>query len=218
MCSRARLGAVAVIFSTLFALRAEAYPFYIDVQGGPAEFTGTSGALFQSGLGNASNYGGSAALGFFYSPFELRDLFDIQIGAEGWWMECSTTSMPFYSDTEPYLEIRAQLWMLYFSGGVAPWVWRRTQNTFGLDNYSLASGSMSYLFEAGILYPLTPRFSMGVTAVIQYFDTNGVLDPAPAVSLNFAMRFHFSLFGIGGDSPHEAGGSLEYTGWRYIGK
>ena len=200
----------------LFPLSAQAYPFYIDVQGGLGEYFDTTSPLFNSGTSGATGYGLSGEVGFFYTPFEPRDGLDLQIGLQNVYLTASQGSS-YYSTLVPYPAIRAQFWMAYASVGFAPFVFRRSQNGAGVDNFSEAPSTFGYLGEVGLLYAATPKFSMGAGFTLQWFSSGGVVDSQPAASLNFVMRFYFSLFGVGQDGPAK-GGSSEYQGWRYLGK
>jgi hypothetical protein len=194
---------------------AAAYPFYFDVQGGAAELTSTSIPIF-NGAGGSSSFGIGGGFGLFYTPIEPHGGVDFQIGIQTLTL-FPTQGSNYYGILAPYPAVRLQLLMLYATFGLTPFVWQRSQVGPGVDFFSQAPNTLGYLGEFGILYPATPKFSMGGGLSMQYFSTSGVINTSPALSIHFVMRFYFNLFGIGQDGPAEAN-PLEYKGWRYIGK
>lgn len=195
---------------------AHAYPFYVDFQAGGGKYLTTNHGMFGNSQAGASNLGMGANLGLFYSPLEAHRGFDIQVGLESVFFGAQAGSS-YFSNLTPYGVIRVQIMMIYASAGISPFTFQRTGLGPGIDNMGLASNTLAYFVEGGALYAATPKFSMGLTSNFQFFSSSGVLATQPQASLNFVMRFYFNFMGIGMDS---AGGprTLEYDGWRYIGK
>lgn len=209
------LGVVAVATSVT-SRKAHAYPFYFDVQGGMARYMDTSTPLFNSGVSGSSDLGLDFAFGLFYTPIEPHNGFDFQIGIQNLYTT-ATEATSYYSTFIPYGAVRVQMWMAYASLGLSPFVWRRSEESSGLDNLGKAPSTLAYLTEIGLLYPATPKFSMGGSLTLQWFTSSGVFSAQPAASINVVMRFYFNMFGIGQDGPGQAN-PLEFEGWRYIGK
>jgi hypothetical protein len=201
--------------TTVTTRKALAYPFYIDSQLGMSQFRGTDG-LFGTGDSTASSYGVGANLGFFYSPFDAASGFDFQIGLQGQF-SLATQGTKNYGLLAPYGVIRLQFLSAYFSAGFTPLIWRRTDTSSGVDNFALATSTMSYLTEVGYLYSATPKFSLGGAVSAQWFISSRGFGSQPLTALTFVMRFYFSLFSHG-DGSGAGGTPLEYNGWRYIGK
>ena len=206
---------LASLATTVTSPDARAYLFYFDVQAGASEFLSTSYSFLSPGGSGASDVGLGANLGVSDSPIEPHGGMDFQFGITTLY-DNVTQATNNYGILAPYGAFRIQFLSAYATLGITPFVWRRSMQTSGVDNFSQAPNTLAYLGELGVLYSATPKFSLGAALNLQWFTVSGSSNAQPAASLNFVMRFYFNLFNIGNDGPGSAT-PLEYSGWDISG-
>jgi hypothetical protein len=107
-----------------------------------------------------------------------------------------------------YPVLRLQISRLYFSLGATPFVMRSLDYNGVSSGLSRITDATSYLGEVGVLFPITPKVSFGLSATAEYVHENSVSSPNPIGSANAFLRFYFGF----GDGSHN---SSEFYGWRY---
>jgi hypothetical protein len=102
---------------------------------------------------------------------------------------------------------------MYVGIGVSPIIWRRVMDNAALSNFSRASTTYAALLESGLLWALTPEFSLGTSVGTQWVYSNGTLGPKPALDAMGLMRFYFGFTDGSGSGGSRS--SNEFKGWRY---
>ncbi len=183
---------------------AHASYFYTEAAPTLSEFRGGS-PFFGSGLDSPTSIGLGYSFGFFFSldnaPIQL------QIGVVNR-MDNSSDQGNSLTLLTVYPELRLQITRLFVGAGVTNVVFSRDETISGIDNLGRSASSLAYLVEAGVLFPITPKFSFGGSGTLEYVKTGGNLSPSPAVSANILLRFYFGF-------SHGGGSSNEFKGWRY---
>ena len=204
------LGKLSIIlfFWLLFATGPTAWAgpaFYADA-GASAVQIHTPSPFWGNGVPSASlGYGLSYGLWTTFSQSEPA--INIQFGVQSRYSSASGTGAS-YGFMAAYPEIRLQLSRLYFSFGATPFVMKSLDYNGTSSSLSRISDATSYLGEAGILFPITPKVSFGLSAAAEYVHENSVSSPNPIASANAFLRFYFGF----GDGSHN---SSEFHGWRY---
>ncbi len=188
--------------------------FYTDVQGGisqfrsPEAFFGIEDGAGVSDLGLAFNIG-------LFKSFSNSPKMDFQLGLQ--YRFDSVTQGAYNMATHaPYLLARIQVMALYVSGGISPLMYKRFSGAPGLiDGLTPATGALGLMGEAGLLWSVTPRFSLGAAAAAQWVTVNGSASPAPIINILGSMRFYYGFSNESGSGGRRT--PLEYEGWRYIG-
>ncbi len=197
-------------------LPCQAARFYVDWQNGLSQFRSVD-QLMGQGEGAASGLGFSAGLGIFMSPLSSVRRFDLQIGLSLDALTGSQGTLGLGLAT-PFFVARLQYSFFYLSGGVSPFVYSRAVeggSPFGFDGFIRNPGNVAVLAEAGILYGMTPKYSLGLSLTPRVFYKEGAWLLNPSSSIRLVMRFYWGLPNRGGSSSDS---SFEYDGWRYIGK
>src|SRR5260221_595281 len=111
----------------------------------------------------------------------------------------------------PYLAGRLQLSCFYFGGGVAPFVYRSPtmSGTGGFMGFEHANNTLAYFGEVGILWAVTPMFTLGAAVNETFVNVSGMPPAAQALDITLALRFYLSV------DNRSTGGSSEFKGWRY---
>jgi hypothetical protein len=134
----------------------------------------------------------------------------IQFGLVGRYTSTSSSSpQATYGFMAAYPAFRLQLSRLYFSAGATPFVWKSLTYNGTSSSFSRSVGGIAYLGEAGLLFPVTPRFSFGTSVSVESVHTSAGSGPSPIGSANFFMRFYY---GFGSETQTK---SNEFHGWRY---
>jgi hypothetical protein len=182
--------------------------FYVDAGGAvthihsPDPFYGTG--IPSSGTGYGLN------LGIFTTFTERSPAINLQFGLEDRYTSTSNSAAgASYQFMAAYPVLRLQVTRLFLSAGVTPLVWRGETLNGVTTSLSQVSSALSYLGEAGLLLPVTPKFSFGISGSGEWVSVGSSSSPRPIMSGNFFMRFYFD-FGSG-----EYHNSSEFHGWRY---
>ena len=196
---------ISVIF--LGSSMAHAGSFYVETAGGVAKFQQASpfygaSAPNSTGIGYDTDIALMANLGSG-GPIEFH------VGLQNRLSSASAGSQNYLFEAL-YPEVRVQFSRIYLSFGATPLVWMRNQTTPGLDQIASASGALSMLGEAGMLWPITPEFSLGLAAGAQAVKSSGTLSPKPILDGTVLMRFYFGFFKSGSEASSD-----EFKGWRY---
>ncbi len=206
-----------------FSVPANANIFYVELAGGLSSFQNGS-PLFGVGAPTASQWSYAYNSSFFMTLGDGKNPLDIQFGVQGRFSNGWYTTDPSapnnsnttnYSVVAAYPMVRLQLSKIYLGLGATPFLWKHSGIETGLplDN---ATGSIAAIGEAGLLWAVTPEFSLGLGAAGQWFSTGGSLGPAPFLDLTASMRFYFGSAGKWGSGESVSkSGSNEFKGWRY---
>jgi hypothetical protein len=161
----------------------------------PSPFWGAGSP--SAGLGYGANYG-------IWTTFTSGEpVLNIQFGIQDRYSSASGNGAS-YGFMAAYPELRLQLSRLYFTFGASPFVMKSGSGT----SLSRVTDATSYLGEVGVLFPITPKVSFGLSAAAEYVHENSVSSPNPIASGNAFLRFYFGF----GDGSHN---SSEFHGWRY---
>jgi hypothetical protein len=201
--------ASAVTFTPGIVSLAYGAAFFVETGGGISQIRGGE-AFFGSDLPGVSGFGGSFNLGVFYNFTDMREPMAFQFGLHERYSSASTAN--YFSTHAPYAVIRIQVSRIYVSGGVSPLVYKRLSDSPGIDHFEKSLSTLSYLAEAGVLWPITEEFSLGASTSLQFVRASGIsaFSPKPIVDLGVSMRFYF------GHSTGASGkSSVEWPGWRY---
>jgi hypothetical protein len=188
---------------------AHASSFYFDLGGGISQYRNAdvfAGATVPS----ISDFGVSANAGLFFC---LGDgALEFHLGIQDRFSNIIQGANSFGIHS-PMAMVRIQIARIFLSAGYTNMVFRRLGTSFGFDNFQSLTGATSYAAEVGFLFPLTPKFSIGLLTGGQYVSSPSGLSPAPTIDIGAVMRFHFGFFGSSEKSTR--GNSNEYEGWRY---
>jgi hypothetical protein len=165
----------------------------------PAPFWGFG--VPSASLGYGLNYG-------IWTTFSTNEpVINLQFGIQDRY-ESATGNGASYGYMAAYPELRLQISRLYFTAGYTPFVMKSLDYNGTSTGLSRVSDATAYLGEAGILFPITPKVSFGLSASVEYVHENSVASPNPIAAGNAFLRFYFGF----GDGSH---GSSEFHGWRY---
>jgi hypothetical protein len=178
--------------------------------GGIAKYQQTS-PFFGSSTDGSTGYGFALNNGIFINWGGDTRAIAFQLGLQHR-LNSAADSKATYSVQAAYPVMRLQFSRIYFGAGYTPFVWKRSNAQGGLENFSSTSSTSALLAEAGLLMPVTPKFSMGLQAGAQFISGGGAQSPSPIWDATASMRFYFGFFGSGGGSSHSSG---EFKGWRY---
>ncbi|MCM2276595.1 MAG: hypothetical protein NDJ89_00785 [Oligoflexia bacterium] len=205
-------SALLLLLSLLFAPSAQAVTFYVESGMGTSFFRGGE-AFFAPEGSSRTGYGLAFNLGFFMVLSDGSAPVELHFGLQPRYSTASQTSS--YTLLAAYPVARLQISRLYVAGGMTPFVWRRMGASAGFDAISAVSSALATYGEVGILWPVTPDFSLGLAGTAQYVSSGGTRSPSPAVDLAMTMRFYLNWGKRGGDSGGASSGSNEFQGWRY---
>jgi hypothetical protein len=210
--TRLRVAAIALLWGapllTSPTIAHAGAAFYVDAGGSithikaPEPFYGTGVSSVEFGYG--------LNFGIFTTFTERSPALNLQFGLEDRYTSSAAgapgDSMQFMA---VYPVLRLQLSRLFLSVGATPLVYRGDTINGVSTSLTSVSGAISYLGEAGLLMPVTPKFSFGASGSGEWVDSGSTLSPKPILAANFFMRFYFD-FGSG-----ETMNSSEFKGWRY---
>jgi hypothetical protein len=197
------------LFLLCSPLWAQASSFYFDLGGGISQYRNAN-TFAGASVPSPTDMGLSANAALFFSLGEGALEFHLGIQERFSNITQGANSFGVHS---PMAMARIQLARIFLSFGYTTFVWQRLGTGFGIDGFNPLSGATSYAVEVGFLFPLTPKFSIGLLTGAQYVSVGGNLSPAPAMDIGAVMRFHFGFFGTSEKSTR--GSSNEYEGWRY---
>lgn len=197
---------------TLLAIQAPsaaASSFYFEFAGGIAQYRQSEG-IGGSQVDSTSNIGAAVNSTLLFSFDIEKSAVQFQIGVQDRFSLVSSRNMNLGLHV-PYAVLRLQITKIFVGVGYAPMVWKRVSDTTGIDNFNRLTDGKSIMGEAGLLWSVTPKFSLGAAAGMQMVSASGVNGPRPAFDLTALMRFYFGFMGDGKSSR----GSNEFMGWRY---
>jgi hypothetical protein len=202
------LARALAVFVALFASDAWAVSIYAEAGGAVSQFHGNT-PFFGPGTDNPSGLGYGVDFGAYVSFSGGSAPTDFQLGFQERLSAGSLGSVS-YSIISFYPTARLQISRLYLSGGVSPWVYRGTT----LSDFKPVQSALAYDGEAGFLIPITPRFSFGVGASVEFVSVGGTSGPAPVIQGFGLMRVYWGVGSTGGGDS-SSGTSNEWRGWRY---
>jgi hypothetical protein len=207
-----RLGTLfAFLLLTLNAKSAAASgSLYYDLAGGVSKFQQTS-PFFGNTTQSSTGFGFALNNGIFVNWGGDKRAFAFQLGLQHR-MSSASDAAASYAVQAAYPVMRFQFTRFYVGTGFTPFVWKRSNALGGVDNFSSAKGTSALLAEAGLLMPVTPKFSLGTQASAQFMTSGGTKSPNPILDATVSMRFYFGFFGSGGGDSQSSG---EFKGWRY---
>lgn len=205
-----QIASLALLLFTLGTSPAAASgSFYYDLAGGLAKYQQTS-PFFGKNTQGSTGYGFALNNGLFINWGSDQRAFAFQLGIQHRLSSASDANAS-YAVQAVYPVMRLQFSRIFLGMGYTPFIWKRSNAQGGVDEFQSATSTSALLAEAGLLMPVTPKFSMGAQASAQYMSGGGVKSPNPIWDATFAMRFYFGFFGSGGGSQT----SGEFKGWRY---
>ncbi len=206
--ARAATIALLAVLSLGATPAAASGSIYYDLAGGLAKYQQTS-PFFGSKTDGSTGYGFALNNGVFINWGGESRAFAFQLGAQHRLSSASDTNAS-YGVQAAYPVMRLQFSRIYIGTGYTPYVWKRSNAMGGVDYFSRATNTNALLLEAGLLLPVTPKFSMGTQASAQFLSGPAGSSPNPIMDATFSMRFYFGFFGSGGSQT-----SGEFKGWRY---
>lgn len=203
---------LGVILVLLLSGKAQASAFYYEIEGGLSKYSTTS-PFFGSGA-QGTGYGFALNNSVFMTLGSSQTGFTYQLGLQDRISAAndSTTGVS-YGLNAPYAVLRLQFSRAYISAGYTSFVWQEVQPSTTLNYFSRAKSASATMLEAGLLWPMTRKFTMGLNASYQSITQDGVKSPSPVLDGTLSMRFYFGFSSGGGGGGSE--NSAEYEGWRY---
>lgn len=182
--------------------------FYVDAGGAVSEIRQPE-PFYGSGA-QSPGVGYGLDFGMFTTFTERSPAINLQFGVlDRYSSGTASATSSSYQLMAAYPVLRLQITRLFFSGGYTPYVWRGETLNGSSSSLSLVTGARAAYGEAGLLAPITPKFSFGFSASSEWITDNHSSSPGPVLAGNIYLRFHF---GIGTGEEHE---SSEFKGWRY---
>ena len=168
--------------------------------------------FFGSGVGSPQTLGLHFTLGLYWGVGSGQNPIDFQIGFEPRLNTGSDTNAS-YSTLSIYPVARLQVSRAYLGVGWAPMVYKRVGSALGFDGFQLVQGAKHWMAEAGMLFPMTPEFSMGLGMTAEFLKSDLGTSPITYSGV-VSMRYYFAQTGdsSGGGSSRR---SNEHRGWRY---
>lgn len=207
---------IIIIFVTiiiqLHASETLASSWYYEVQGGVSQINGGSPFFDSSSAtaGSTSDLGITFNLTIAHSFSGGKLPLEFQLGLQQRLIS-ATDNGSTYSIYAPYPIVRLQISRLYVGAGLTPIVFRQAGSSLGFDQFSMVSGSIGFMCEGGLLWPVTPFFSLAAVGAAQYITTSGTVSPGPVLEALGMMRFYFGY----SHTADEVISSGEFRGWRY---
>ena len=194
------------LLTLLSATSAHAGAFYVETGGGLSQMRNAD-TYFSGATSGTGNLGPGVNLSIFYS-FSNNAPLDFHFGIQN--IYASGSDISNFSTDITYVMLRMQASLFYIGGGYSPYVMSSVGQSPGINGLTRDSTASAYMGEAGVLWAVTPKFSLGAGANVQFVSANGAVSPMTYEALGF-MRFYFGF--IGGSGP--SGRSNEFQGWRY---
>jgi hypothetical protein len=188
--------------------------FYFDIGGGVSKMQSIGPFYGSPALDTSTSLGYNVNSALFWNLSSGAPI-EIQLGlVQQLDSATGSTTVNSYSLLALYPALRIQITRLYFTAGYTPLVWSNNAaagSTASATSYGRAAGATAILGEAGILWPITPEFSLGAATDLQFVKSVDGSGPTPAMSASILMRFHFGYYG-GSGVDHN---SNEWKGFRY---
>lgn len=203
-------SALALPLATWLTARdANAGSLYSEVIGGASIYQ-SPGTFF--GDGTPGSQGFAAGGGIYGTLFELTPGIEGQ-GGLGARLTSTSDGATHYQLISFTPMFRLQVLNSFVGVGLTPLLWRRTGGIIGIDGISSPDSRLSVTAEFGVLWPVVPIFSLGLSGTAEWVKTADGLGPAPAYTGTVLMRFHLMFLRGGSGGSAESIGSLK--GWRY---
>ncbi|MGK5088974.1 hypothetical protein WDW86_15560 [Bdellovibrionota bacterium FG-2] len=177
---------------------------YDEVSGGAGVIM--KGDPYFVGAPTKTGLGAGASFSIFHT-LSNGALLEGQVGLVGRFVSASGPDSP-YTLFAPYPTFRVQFTRMYVGVGFSPFVFSGTS----LLSLSSSSGGLGFMGEGGILWPITPKFSLGFCAGAQFISFSGGMSPAPAIDAGVLMRFYLSA---SKDHGRHSNANENFHGWRY---
>ncbi len=182
---------------------------YYEAELGVAQYR-RGDAFFDTSTGGVTNFGPAFDLGLYFVlstvGIEGGPPIEISAGLENRASLSSDANGDSLGFVAPYPEIRIQLSKAFGGIGVTPIELSQQQGAYHFKH------ALAYMGEVGLLWAVTPKFSLGAVGSAQVVSSAGTLSPAPILEAVALLRFYFGTAGNGGGSEN---GSVEFHGWRY---
>lgn len=200
-----RLSIWALLCTVLTPGAARAGVFYFEFGAGLARFNSNSG-FFGSGFTSGSEFGVAINDGIFYSFGSAEQPVELQLGLADRYAAVREVGAS-YSFFSLYPTVRLQLSRLWLGVGYSPLTFVRAQPTGGAGDFLPAENGSALTFDAGVLFPITPFFSVGGSGGLQSFTSSS--GTGTAFDVGLFLRFYMAF--INGEKRN----SGEFKGWRY---
>ncbi len=197
-----KLVIVIILFVAILP-RAFASSYYLETGFGSGTLN-HSQSFFGSTGTSTSSWNLALALGLFHNFSSGKSPIEFHFG-----LETRSVSSASGSLLTAYPGLRIQLSVLYFSLGFTPWVWKTLSSSLGPSDIHRAPGATAALGEIGLLWALTPLFSLNLSGATQWVHSPAGNSPWPTYEVLGSMRFYF------GFSSSHSRSSNEFKGWRY---
>ncbi len=200
------LARFSLIIAAFFvaAHPARATMIYDEVSGGAGIIM--KGDPYFVGAPTKTSMGGGGTFSIFHT-LSNGSLLEGQIGLVGRFISASGPDSQ-YTMFSPYPTFRIQFGRIYVGAGFTPFIFSSNSVT----SLSSATGGLGFMGESGILWPITPKFSLGLCGGAQFVSYSGGMSPAPAIDAGLLMRFYLSA-----SSDHGRARQMnqDFHGWRY---
>lgn len=114
----------------------------------------------------------------------------------------------------PYAALRAQFTYFFVTAGYSPFAWEQVTSSFSLSSFDRMDPGSSFFGELGVIWPIVPTFSLGLSAANTFISQSGNSSNAAIFDALFFMQFY--LGSIGKEEISDAHHSpSDYEGWRY---
>lgn len=188
---------------------------YIETGGGVSHIRGGE-TFFQDAGASVADLGPSINATFAMDFGDLHSTTSIHVGAQHR-MSAGSFGGTHFGVQVTYPALRIQAKNLFLTVGATPFIFSRVQSGFGIDNYTLISGALAAMLEAGYAWPITPAVSFSLSACGQIMLQNGAISPKPIIEGSAALRFY--LWGpdnfVKDSSSFHDRTREDYEGWRY---
>ncbi len=208
-----RLGLKLIQFLLFYALAAgmlltltriaQARSIHIETGLGMSTISNTD-PFFGVGGPTAATPGFGGDIGLYAGIF--GNVIEFQLGLENKFSSGSGSTGNYMLDV-PYGVFRVQISKIFFGVGYSTFVYRQSNNLPEAMTLTQTEGASAMIMEGGILFPVTPLFSMGGKGSIETITGGGGTSPS-VMTISFLLRFYFEISGSQATSN-------EYKGWRY---
>jgi len=207
-----RLGIKIIQFLLFYALAtgvllgfgriAQARSIHIETGFGMSTI-GNTDPFFGTGGPTAATPGFGGDFGLFAGIF--GNVIEFQLGVENR-LSTGAGSTGNYMLNIPYGMFRIQISKLFVGAGYSNFIYRQSNNLPEAMTLTQLQGATATVLEGGILFPITPLFSMGGKGSLESITGGG--GTTSSTTIAFLLRFYFSI-------SQDQGSSSEYKGWRY---
>lgn len=211
MSAKAFLTAVLFLSSPAYAVT-----FFLESQTGMSQIRDGSGyfnGYLSKTVTSPSTFGISFGMALMASLTDGRLPIELQVGLLPK-LSSGSDDNGSYSFLSVYPTARLQISRIYVAGGATPWVYGRSGSGLGFDQLIRTSSSLAFFGEVGLLWPIVPDFSLGVSSSMTWIS--GGASTSTLIDGAFLMRFYLGSIGNGtGAAMGASSPSNEFRGWRY---